>query len=187
MMAPTFDPTSGEDDYAKPLRINMESCTRLQSLSLFFAGSPVLGLQLPSNLKKLVLSLIPADIAVSYISGLPVLEYLQLVCCHKSKEWCIPPDFTFHKLRLLKLVRFGTTTWDASEESFPQLETLVIINCYRLEEIPSSFADIPTLKQVKLIHCTRTLQASAEIIKEDLIENEGNDCIEIITKDMRSA
>ncbi|PHT39461.1 hypothetical protein CQW23_23034 [Capsicum baccatum] len=187
MMAPTFDPTSGEDDYAKPLRINMESHSHLQSLSLFFAGSPVLGLQLPSNLKKLVLSLIPAEIAVFYISGLPVLEYLQVLCCHKSKEWFIPPDITFHKLKLLKLVRFGTTTWDASEESFPQFETLVIIDCYRLEEIPSSFADIPTLKQVKLIHCTRTLQASAERIKEDVIENEGNDRIEIITKDMRPA
>ncbi|PHT39417.1 hypothetical protein CQW23_22990 [Capsicum baccatum] len=35
MKAPTDDSTSGEDDYAKPFRINMESHTQLQSLSLF--------------------------------------------------------------------------------------------------------------------------------------------------------
>ncbi|PHT39459.1 hypothetical protein CQW23_23032 [Capsicum baccatum] len=77
MNAPTDDSTSGEDDYAKPFHINMEShTTQLQSLRLFFPGSPVLGLQLPSNLKKLVLSMVPADRAVSFIAGLPVLEYL---------------------------------------------------------------------------------------------------------------
>ncbi|KAM3327424.1 hypothetical protein P3S67_002550 [Capsicum chacoense] len=182
MKAPTDDSTSGEDDYAKPFRINMESHTQLQSLSLFFPGSPVLGLQLPSNLKKLVLSRVPVDTAISFITGLPILEYLQLVCWNKSKEWCIPTDITFHKLKLLKLVNLCTTTWDASEESFPQLEKLVISFCYKLEEIPLSFADIPTLKQVKLIGpCADSLEASAVRIKEDVIENEGKDRIEIIT------
>ncbi|PHT39455.1 hypothetical protein CQW23_23028 [Capsicum baccatum] len=106
-------------------------------------------------------------------------EYLQLINYHgwnKSKEWCIPPDVTLHKLRLLKLV-------DASEESFPQLETLVIRSCYKLEKTPLSFADIPTLKQVKLIwSLAESLEASAVRIKENVIENEGNDRIEIITK-----
>ncbi|PHU21240.1 hypothetical protein BC332_06347 [Capsicum chinense] len=184
--APTDDSTLGEDDYAKPFRINMESHTHLQSLSLFFPGSPVLGLQLPSNLKKLVLSMVPADRAVSFIAGLPVLEYLQLMNYqgwNKSKEWCIPPDITFHKLKLLKLKKLGTTTWDASEESFPQLETLVITYCYELKEIPLSFADIPTLKQVKLIgYWSDSLKTSAVRIKEAVIEHEGNDRIEIITK-----
>ncbi|KAM3357292.1 putative late blight resistance protein R1A-3 [Capsicum galapagoense] len=188
MKAPTDDSTSGEDDYANPFHINMESHTQLQSLSLFFPGSPVLGLQLPSNLKKLVLSRVPVDTAISFITGLPILEYLQLVCFHKSKEWCIPTDITFHKLKLLKLVNLCTTTWDASEESFPQLEKLVISFCCKLEEIPLSFADIPTLKQVKLIGpCADSLEASAVRIKEDVIENEGNDRIEIITKDLSFA
>ncbi|KAF3638048.1 putative late blight resistance protein -like protein R1B-14 isoform 2 [Capsicum annuum] len=191
MKAPTDDSTSGEDDYAKPFRINMESHTHLESLCLLFPGSPVLGLQLPSNLKKLVLSRVPVHRVVSFIVGLPVLEYLQLMNYHgwnKSKEWCIPPDITFHKLKLLKLVNLGTTTWDASDESFPQLETLVISDCYKLEEIPRSFADIPKLKQVKLIGSwADSLKASAVRIKEDIIENEGNDRIEIITKDMWAA
>ncbi|KAM3327422.1 hypothetical protein P3S67_002548 [Capsicum chacoense] len=108
-------PTSSEADYGKPFCINMESHTHLQSLSLFFPGSPVLGLQLPSNLKKL----------------------------------------------------------------------LVISYCDKLEEIPGSFADIPTLKQVELIGpCTYSLEASAVRIKEGVLENEGNDRIEIITKFM---
>ncbi|PHT39465.1 hypothetical protein CQW23_23038 [Capsicum baccatum] len=152
MKAPTDDSMSGEDDYTKPFHINMGSHTQLQSLSLFFSGSPVLGLQLPSNLKKLVLSRVPVDTAVSFIAGLPILEYLGLMnyySWNKSEEWCIPTDIMFHKLKLLKLVDLGTTTWDASEESFPQLEKLVISFCCKLEEIPLRFADIPTLKQVK--------------------------------------
>ncbi|PHT63835.1 hypothetical protein T459_32364 [Capsicum annuum] len=182
--APTNDSTSGEDDYGKPFRINMESHTHLQSLRLFFPGSPVYVLQLPSNLKKLVLSMIPPDLAVYFISGLPVLEYLQLTECNIwSKEWCIPTYIKFHKLKLLKLVRLGTTTWDASEESFPQLETLVISYCDKLGEIPGSLADIPTLKQVELIGpCADSLEASAARIKEDVLDNEENDRIEIITK-----
>ncbi|PHT39207.1 hypothetical protein CQW23_22780 [Capsicum baccatum] len=165
-------PTSSEADYGKPFCINMESHTHLQSLSLFFPGSPVLGLQLPSNLKKLVLSRVPVDtanaisteLAVYFLLGLPVLEYLQLTECNIwSKEWCIPTYIKFLKLKLLKLVRLGATTWDASEESFPQLETLV----------------------VELIGpCTDSLEASAVRIKEGVLENEGNDRIEIITKFM---
>uniref|UniRef100_K4DEN7 NB-ARC domain-containing protein n=1 Tax=Solanum lycopersicum TaxID=4081 RepID=K4DEN7_SOLLC len=46
---------------------------------------------------------------------------------------------------------FDISRWDASEESFPLLKTLVISWCDNLEEIPLGFADIPTLKQIKLI------------------------------------
>ncbi|KAF3682978.1 hypothetical protein FXO38_00991 [Capsicum annuum] len=70
--------------------------------------------------------------------------------------------------------------WDALEESFPQLETLVIKGCYMLEEIPLSFADIPTLRQIKLINCNnKSLEASAVKIKEEVADIEGCDRIDL--------
>ncbi|KAH0742608.1 hypothetical protein KY290_030601 [Solanum tuberosum] len=78
----------------------------------------------------------------------------------------------------------GISRWDGSEESFPQLETLVIKRCDDLEEIPLSFAVISTLKQIKLIKCENEfLKASAAKIKEDVEENKGNDRIDLIIKD----
>ncbi|KAH0634523.1 hypothetical protein KY284_037309 [Solanum tuberosum] len=41
------------------------------------------------------------------------------------EEWCLE-DITFHKLKFLKLVHLAISRWNASEESFPLLETLVI-------------------------------------------------------------
>lgn len=68
---------------------------------------------------------------------------------------------------------------DASEESFPLLETLVIKWCDNLKEIPIRFADIPTLKQIKLIRCSnyKSLEASAVRIKEEAKAIEGKDPI----------
>ncbi|KAH0634501.1 hypothetical protein KY284_037287 [Solanum tuberosum] len=144
----------------------------------------VSGLQLPSNLKKLVLSGTDIGNLISFIEGLPSLEYLELKDPYfpQSEVWCLG-DIKFHKLKLLKLVQLKISTWDASEESFPQLETLVIKRCHHLKEIPLSFADIPTLKQIKLLKCYNgSLNDSAAEIKKDVEENEGNDRIDLIIK-----
>ncbi|PHT63807.1 hypothetical protein T459_32336 [Capsicum annuum] len=61
-------------------------------------------------------------------------------------------------------------------------ETLLINACPELEEIPFSFADILTVKQIKLIRCdNKTLEASALKIKNDIEENEGCDRVDLIT------
>nr|XP_016507111.1 PREDICTED: putative late blight resistance protein homolog R1A-3 [Nicotiana tabacum] len=119
------------------------------------------------------------------IAGLQSLEYLELrdPDFNHYGEWCLG-DITFLKLRELKLVNLGISRWDASEESFPQLETLVIKKPWFLEEIPLSFADIPTLKQIKLIFTpfcrNEYLVASAARIKKEVEENEGRDRIDLI-------
>ncbi|XP_049388203.1 putative late blight resistance protein homolog R1A-3 [Solanum stenotomum] len=173
----------GDSDSAESFCLSLENLTQLQILHLSLGEHHIVsGLQLPSNLNKLVLSGIPIKNLISFIAGLPSLEYLQLQDMYfpQSGEWCLG-DITFHKLKLLKLVRLGMSRWDASEESFPLLETLVIRECDKLEEIPLSFADIPTLKQIKLIYCHNdSLEDSAERIKKDVEENEGNDRIDVI-------
>ncbi|KAM3221224.1 hypothetical protein P3L10_020492 [Capsicum annuum] len=103
----------------------------------------------------------------------------------KQKSWKsgFNSEITFHKLMFLKLSYLDISKWDASEESFPLLETLVITGCDKLEAIPLSFADIPTLKQIKLIGSLKEcLEASAEQIKETVEDIEGCDRIDLIIR-----
>ncbi|WMV48527.1 hypothetical protein MTR67_041923 [Solanum verrucosum] len=172
----------GDYNYsAESFCLTLKNLSQLQKLRLTSKWRrTVSGLQLPSNLKMLVLS--GTDIG-NLIAGLRSLEYLQLqnVYFPPSEEWCLG-DITFPKLKVLKLAASHILRWDISEESFPQLETLVIRGCKNLEEIPLSFADIPTLKQIKLIRCNKFLEDSAERIKKDVEENEGNDRTDLIIK-----
>ncbi|WMV48528.1 hypothetical protein MTR67_041924 [Solanum verrucosum] len=165
--------------------LTLENLTQLQILDLSFKGPHIVsGLQLPSTLNKLVLRRTGIGNLISFIAGLPNLEYLQL---HNQdrvqiRDWCLG-DITFHNLKFLKLAWLEISRWNASEESFPLLETLVMEECDDLEEIPLSFADIPTLKQIKLIRCeNKSLEDSAVRIKKDVEENEGNDRIDLIIK-----
>ncbi|KAK4732065.1 hypothetical protein R3W88_025053 [Solanum pinnatisectum] len=132
---------------------------------------------------KLVLIETRIENLTSFLEGLLCLEYLQLCDCVQIRDWCLG-DVTFHKLKLLKLVFLSISRWNASEESFPLLETLVISGCKNLMEIPLSFADIPTLKQIKLIRrYNKSLEASAVRIKEEVEAIEGCDRIVITTQE----
>ncbi|KAJ8553091.1 hypothetical protein K7X08_020484 [Anisodus acutangulus] len=161
----------------------LESLTQLQLLDLSFQGRifSIPELHLPSNLKKLKLEGPHIVSAAPLIAGLPCLEYLKLQDWGtKSDEWCLR-DIKFNELKFLKLVSLGISRLDDPEESFPKLETLVIRMCHKLEEITPSFADIGTLKQIKLIgRRTKTLEPSAVKLKEDIEEIEGCDRLNLI-------
>ncbi|XP_049347753.1 putative late blight resistance protein homolog R1A-3 [Solanum verrucosum] len=163
---------------------NLESLTQLQILRLYVKWPRIVSeLHLPSNLMKMVLTGNPTEVMISLIAGLPSLEYLKL--SRKSQiwmklgEWCLR-DIAFHKLKFLKLVWLNISRLDVSEESFPQLETLVIKGNDELKEVPLSFADVPTLKQIKLIDCNESLEASAVRIKEEVQAIEGCDRLQLI-------
>ncbi|KAG5576066.1 hypothetical protein H5410_056200, partial [Solanum commersonii] len=190
--------TIGKSFDGIPLRVDVLSgrCPNLQQLHITFRDDNdssesfcltlenLTQLQLASNLKKLVLRGTRIENMVPFIAGLSSLEYLQLWNSDyfESEEWCLG-DITFYKLKFLNLTHLRISRWDASEESFPLLETLVIKECYNVEEIPLIFADIPTLKQIKLIRCkNKSLEALALRIKEDVEENEGNNRIDLIIK-----
>ncbi|XP_049386250.1 putative late blight resistance protein homolog R1A-3 [Solanum stenotomum] len=178
------------DGFVEDTCLIFESLTQLQILHLTI-DSFVSELHLPSNIKKLVLKGgCFMESAISFIAGLPSLEYLQLEDVDFVKwidtylEGWYLQDITFDKLKFLKLVWLDISRWDASEESFPLLEKLVIKQCDNLEEIPLSLADIPTLKQIRLIRCeNKSQEASAVRIKKEVEENEGNDRIVIIAED----
>ncbi|KAF3673448.1 putative late blight resistance protein -like protein R1B-14 isoform 2 [Capsicum annuum] len=169
-----------DDNDSPEICPELESLMQLQTLYLSFDIHLVLsGLHLPSNLKKLGLKCIPIESVISVIAGLPNLEYLQLWNAVKSKEWFLR-DVMFHKLKFLKLVDLSISRLDASEESFPLLETLVVLGCHYLKEVPLIFADIPTLKQIRLSSCaSKSLKASAVRIKEEVEDIEGCDRVDI--------
>ncbi|KAH0664906.1 hypothetical protein KY285_026112 [Solanum tuberosum] len=172
----------GNKDSAEPFCPTFESLTKLQSVFISFDWSPVPSeLHLPLNLKKLVLDGIHVEKAISFTVGLPNLEYLHLRDFTHSEEWYLPIDITLNKLKFLKLSYLHISRWDVSEESFPLLETLVINGCSELEEIPLSFVNILTLKQIKLMYSgNESLEASVERIKEEITENEGCDRLKLI-------
>ncbi|WMV28617.1 hypothetical protein MTR67_022002 [Solanum verrucosum] len=176
------------DNDSAEICLKLESFKQLHILRLYIRSSQAVSkLQLPSNLKKLLLYNIHIESTIPLIAGLRNLENLRLAAGDliQSKEWCLG-DITLHKLEILKLVSLSISRWDASEESFPHLETLVIKWCDELEEIPISFAYIPTL--VKLIQCkNKFLEASAERIKEEVKAIEGCDRLNLIIMEERNS
>ncbi|PHT85563.1 hypothetical protein T459_07669 [Capsicum annuum] len=123
--------------------IKLEHLTQLQILHLSIGSSRVVPeLLLPSKLMKLELRWARIGSTISVIAGLPNLEYLQLTDLNfiQSEKWCL--GVVFHNLKVLKLAWLSISEWDASEDSFPQLETLVIKGCDKLNAIPFSFVDI---------------------------------------------
>ncbi|KAH0664026.1 hypothetical protein KY284_028957 [Solanum tuberosum] len=172
----------GDRKSREPFCPTLESFTKLQSVFISFMGSPIPSeLHLPSNFKKLVLDGIHVEKAIYFTVGLPNLECLHLRDFTHSKEWYLPIDITLHKLKFLKLSYLHISRWNVSEESFSLLETLVINGCSELEDIPLSFANILTLKQIKLMYSgNESLEASVERIKEEITENEGCDRLNLI-------
>ncbi|KAH0671062.1 hypothetical protein KY289_025555 [Solanum tuberosum] len=135
----------------------------------------------PLRLRCLSLSeIFLTDGLVSSITNMRCLETLKLseIYFAGEKHWDLSYR-TFEQLKSLKLHRVFMTKWNCSEESFPCLEYLVIKNCPKLEEIPPSFADIPTLQLIKVINCSESVRDSAENIKEEVENNEGNDRIQL--------
>jgi len=86
----------------------------------------------------------------------------------------------FPALKYLALHFMRMEEWKASEESFPVLEELSIRIGYFYKEIPPSFADIPTLRLIKLYDCTDSLGVSAMNIKKEIEENTGCDSLQVL-------
>ncbi|PHT96718.1 hypothetical protein BC332_34355 [Capsicum chinense] len=140
----------------------------------YYSDSRLMTLEMfPSRLRNLSLSeTFLTDEIVSSIAKLQHLETLKLseIYFTGEKHWDLG-DKMFEELRVLKLHRVFMTEWICSEESFPVLECLVIRSCSKLEEIPTSFADIQTLRLIKVIDCSNsvgdTKENKAQLFKQE--------------------
>ncbi|PHU02066.1 hypothetical protein BC332_27317 [Capsicum chinense] len=139
----------------------------------YYSDSRLMTLEMfPSRLRNLSLSeTFLTDEIVSSIAKLQHLEALKLseIYFTGEKHWDLG-DNTFKVLRVLKLHRVFMTQWYCSDayESFPSLEYLVIKSCSKLEEIPLSFADVPTLRLIKVTDCSKSVGDSALKIEKEM-------------------
>ncbi|PHT78166.1 hypothetical protein T459_16218 [Capsicum annuum] len=135
----------------------------------------------PSNLKILGLHdfHLTSD-SLSTIARLHYLEQLTLIRpIIQGEEWNMGEEDTFQKLKYLMLEELTLAKWEIGEEFFPVLEKLELWRCHKLEEIPSSFGDIYSLKSIKLIESPQ-LEDSALKIKQDVEEMTGEDKLQIL-------
>ncbi|PHT29774.1 hypothetical protein CQW23_30622 [Capsicum baccatum] len=135
----------------------------------YYSDSRLMALEMfPSRLSNLSLSeTFLTDEIVSSIAKLQHLETLKLseIYFTGKKDWDLS-DKTFKRLKFLKLHNVFMTKWICSDESFPLLEYLVIKSCSKLEEIPLSFADVPTLRLIKVTDCSKSAGDSALRLKK---------------------
>ncbi|XP_016473027.1 putative late blight resistance protein homolog R1A-10 [Nicotiana tabacum] len=136
----------------------------------------------PLNLKVLSLAgILLTEEIVSSIAALQKLETLKLFFIHftDNPQWDVTKH-EFNALKYLKLEQVDMNQWDSSETSFPELEKLVIKDCEQLEEIPSSFADIETLRLIKMVNCSKSAGDSAQSIKKDVEYTQGYERLQVL-------
>nr|GMD09634.1 disease resistance protein RPP13-like isoform X6 [Ipomoea batatas] len=114
------------------------------------------------------------------LSKLPRLEVMKLErsAC-KGQKWGLKEDETFCRLVFLKFEGVDLEHWEVNDDNFPKLERLILYDCSRLEEIPSSFEDIQTLKSIKLRRCLLSAVTSAKKIEESQHDYGNTDMVVI--------
>ncbi|KAL3514020.1 hypothetical protein ACH5RR_026737 [Cinchona calisaya] len=69
--------------------------------------------------------------------------------------------------------------WNASSEHLPCLEQLLVLSCQRLEVIPCSFGEIPTLELIEMKWCSASVVGSVKQILEEQ-RDLSNDQLKVI-------
>ncbi|KAM3215835.1 hypothetical protein P3L10_025275 [Capsicum annuum] len=135
----------------------------------------------PTTLKKL--NLTSTYLSWSYldiIAELPNLEVLKLMgfaCCGEGEEWH-PIVMGFNRLKILLIERSFLKYWKATDDNFPVLERLVLINCKCLKEIPIEFAEIHSLQLIEVDLCLIELGESAARIRQQQ-QDLGNNPLDV--------
>nr|GMD40951.1 putative late blight resistance protein homolog R1B-17 [Ipomoea batatas] len=135
----------------------------------------------PQTLKELTFerTLIPWE-AMNIIILLPNLEVLKLknfACV--GQEWQLIEEGSFPKLKVLLISLTNLKDWKV-DSPFPKLEHLLLRNCFELKKMPEWIADIATLQLIKLEYCYSSLVSSAMTVKEDQLDNYGNDKLDVL-------
>nr|GLL34065.1 putative late blight resistance protein homolog R1A-3 [Ipomoea trifida] len=132
----------------------------------------------PPSLKELILHKfrLPWD-SISVIAKLPRLKSLELFSAFDGEQWDVE-EGNFRKLKFLRICESRIVRWNATAESFPKLERLVLAKCRNLEEVPSDFQDIITLQVIEIDQCNSSVARSVKKIQEDM-EALGNENLNV--------
>ncbi|XP_031113791.1 uncharacterized protein LOC116017362 isoform X1 [Ipomoea triloba] len=165
---------------------NLAYLEQLEGLKILYSGNTrnVINnsIALLKNLRKLTLYGVGfvCDEKINIRSKLPRLEVLKL---HwkpfVGKEWEIQEEVIFCQLIALVIYGYHLKHWKASSQNFPKLGHLYIKYSYKLREIPIGFAEISTLKSIKLWECLPSAVESAKKIQEEQRDYGNNDMVVI--------
>ncbi|KAL8547345.1 hypothetical protein ACS0TY_006897 [Phlomoides rotata] len=146
-------------------------------------GYSLPGLKLPGSLKKLSLGSCHLNWDdLTTIGSLPQLEVLKLnLYSVQGTEWN-PIEGEFLCLKYLQICQcFELIRWNADSSHFPVLENLVLMELWKLDEIPSGIGDIPTLRDIYLDNCSdSSVFSAANLLKEQ--ECLGNEDLRVRVK-----
>nr|GMC60874.1 putative late blight resistance protein homolog R1B-14 [Ipomoea batatas] len=157
---------------------NLEMLKNLENLKLYGQYDKVLrlpmGVMHTSRLKKMTLSGTLFEWKDMFILGmLEDLEVLKLdEYAFNGEHWVLSKHYVFKRLQYLCIGRTNLVTWDATEDSFPTLRSLVLRNCNFLERIPDAFANIHTLEMMELFHMSENAVVSTKEVTKKL-KNSG--------------
>lgn len=171
------------DDFSKEGQESSRYCLynvfhfgKLESLSCCFNIVPnrddlLQNLKFPRSLKKLVLQYCELqweDLTV--IGSLPHLEVLKLKHeAVRGHNWDVEGEFI--RLKFLEIDSIYLIYWVAEDSHFPVLEKLVLGGLYKLDEIPSGMAEIPTLQSISVVECSVSAAISAISILDEKVKN----------------
>ena len=110
------------------------------------------------------------------LPNLEVLKLLQFACVGKCWK---TSDADFPRLKFLKLVTIPIEEWQVSSNHFPRLQSLVLLGCCWLQNIPSEIGEVPTLQMIKVHDCNTSVANSAHKIKEEQVSM-GNNWLQIV-------
>ncbi|KAF7123432.1 hypothetical protein RHSIM_Rhsim12G0205600 [Rhododendron simsii] len=126
----------------------------------------------PPNLKRLTFADTFLEWEQMHVLGmLPKLEELKLKDnAFTGVRWSLV-DGDFPKLKALQIWKTDLVYLVAKADHFPSLQHIVLKDCTKLWEIPSSLGDVKTLQTIKLHQTSRTAADSARKIKQQQQES----------------
>ncbi|XP_058192288.1 putative late blight resistance protein homolog R1A-10 [Rhododendron vialii] len=126
----------------------------------------------PPNLKRLTLADTFLEWEQMHVLGmLPKLEELKLKDnAFTGVRWSLV-DGHFQKLKALQIWKTDLVYLVAKAHHFPSLQHIVLEDCTKLWEIPSSLGNVKTLQTIKLHQTSRTAADSAWKIKQQQQES----------------
>ncbi|XP_027082224.1 putative late blight resistance protein homolog R1A-3 isoform X1 [Coffea arabica] len=86
--------------------------------------------------------------------------------------------FEFPQLKYLKLEQLRISRWKCSSDQFPRLRKLVLVQCWRLKEVPSCFGEVSTLEMIEVHGCSDSVVSSLWEIEEEQ-KDSGNEDFQI--------
>ncbi|PHU01569.1 Late blight resistance protein R1-A [Capsicum chinense] len=109
---------------------------------------------------------------LSEIASLQNLEVLKLNRVDfEDMEWEVK-DGEFPRLKVLKLEGiFCFKEWIVADDAFPELERLILRDCEYLQDIPSSFAELSSLKWIEVKGCNKSVENSTRDIWVTKVED----------------